>query len=452
MSDGHNVRTQLLDTTKDTNTISEAKELAKDITAGGFTRGKLLFQDDCVIFAPALNDSKILDAVDNYLGKGPISPVRLLGLYNPYETSLQDAARYEGYREFTYASITGISFIAKGKTVEITVESTELPADKMLRVRIDSGIWLWPVYNGNKRAGTKIAHKLLKRADAHGGVEIFNASGLYSGPTKAIELDYEPEHNVEYPADRGTASATAETNPNTGSTSGPGQQKHPTDAHRDAERAEKGEPSWLEDTTRTLTIQNTRSDPVAPTVGVRTGDNTVFTESLTIEPSDNVELDELPNTPFEVGTKLDGTVFSIRFDEHDDPKTVTVTISSSGINVSKTRAQRQPETEEKMPRDTDPTPEETATNRSPKQSTQETSSTTTRSSRKKSSKKPPGESTETEPSLRGGKKLIAAGALAVLLAPILIVSLQPPQMVKSGLWGLSVLLILWGGARFLFRK
>lgn len=165
---------------------SEVTEVIKDAAGLEFSRGKLKLDEERMVFAPSINDSKLMDMASAYISVGPIDPVTLV--YSPYETSFTDAERYDGYQEIFYSSIEAVSVVQKGKVSEVAIDSDELPDSVYLRLRVDVGTYFWPVYNGNKKYAKKIGGEILENAKGQGGAEEFNAGGLYSGPTSSVNI------------------------------------------------------------------------------------------------------------------------------------------------------------------------------------------------------------------------------------------------------------------------
>lgn len=175
-----------MDSSSSGGATSGVTEVIKDAAALDWQRGKLKKTDDKIIFAPSINDSKTMDAASAYLSIGPIDPVGLF--YSPYETSFEDAERYDGYQEVTFSSIEAVSVVQKGKVSEVAIDSEEFPDDVYLRFRVDVGRYLWPIYNGNKKYAKKIGQEILENAKTQGGAEEFRAGGLYSGPTSSVSI------------------------------------------------------------------------------------------------------------------------------------------------------------------------------------------------------------------------------------------------------------------------
>jgi hypothetical protein len=175
-----------MDTSSGGGTTGEVTEVIKDAAGLEFQRGKLKLDDNGLVFAPSINDSKLMDMASTYISIGPIDPVKLV--YSPYETSFQDAERYDGYQEISYSSIEAVSVVQKGKVSEVAIDSDELPDSVYLRFRVDVGTYFWPVYNGNKKYAKKIGEEILENAKSHGGAEEFKAGGVYSGPTSSVDM------------------------------------------------------------------------------------------------------------------------------------------------------------------------------------------------------------------------------------------------------------------------
>ena len=180
----YRVRSAMLGADDSYGAASEVAEVIKDAGALDFKRGQLKLTDESVIFAPSTSESRILDAVSN------LSTIfsAMLFFHDQYKTSFESAHRYDGYQKIPYVSISGVSVINKGKVSEVCIETTELPDDTYLRLRVDEGTYAWPIYNGNRKYAKKIGAEILGFAKKHGGAVEFDAGGVYSGPTKHIPI------------------------------------------------------------------------------------------------------------------------------------------------------------------------------------------------------------------------------------------------------------------------
>lgn len=178
----YQVRSTTLEVKEDHGAASEVASIVKDAGALDLKRGMLKVTSDSVVFAPSVQESRLLDGISQ------LSTIfeAMLFFYDQYETSFDDAHRFPEYQNLSHESITGVSVINKGKANEVCIESSELPEDTYLRLRIDEGSSILPGASGSKGPAKRIGGEILEHAKRHGDAEEFNAGGLYSGPTRHL--------------------------------------------------------------------------------------------------------------------------------------------------------------------------------------------------------------------------------------------------------------------------
>lgn len=194
-----------------TSTTEELKQVATEVKELGtvdasFSRGQLYLLEDELVFAQSINESTVGNFLDNVFSKGPINPLQTLGIYKPYETSLEDADQYDGTWRLPYSEIEAVSLLSKGNGYEIFLR----PAgdnEHLYRIRNDEGndyIGFRWLYSPNHDTAVQIASELYDQAMRYGGVEEFNPGGHFPGRTKRVdfnigESEYAEKDVIEQP-------------------------------------------------------------------------------------------------------------------------------------------------------------------------------------------------------------------------------------------------------------
>lgn len=224
MTDSYLARGGIETVAEEGGTASDIKQAAKDVKDLGtvdasFSRGKLFLLRDEAVFAPSINESTIGNFIDNFFSVGPFNPLRTLGIYSPYETSLEDTDQYSGSWRLPYSDIEGVSLLSKSSGYEIFLRPT-FDSERLYRIRVEHGPdpygfrWL---YSPNHDNATKLAGELFDRAAQYNNVEEFNAGGHFTVRTKQVDFPKtEPQHiEPKQTAQRETSKPTEDTTPDT---------------------------------------------------------------------------------------------------------------------------------------------------------------------------------------------------------------------------------------------
>lgn len=220
MSGSYRVRGGIEDVSDGSSTGASIKQAAKEVKDLGtvdtsFSRGQLYLLDDEVVFAQSITESRIKNYLDNIFSKGPLNPLRTLGIYNPYEAPLNKADQYDGSWRLPYSEIEAVSLLSIGMGYEIFLRRSGAPG-RLYRIRNEQGTdyigfrWL---HSPNHDTAVQMAGELFDQAMRYGGVEEFDAGGNLVSRTKTVEFpkgdsQYADRERVEQPTS--TASETSQ--------------------------------------------------------------------------------------------------------------------------------------------------------------------------------------------------------------------------------------------------
>lgn len=195
-------------------TTEELKQAAKEVKELGtvdasFSRGQLYLLEEEVVFAQSINESTIGNFLDNFFSKGPINPLQTLGIYKPYESSLEDADQYAGSWRLPYSEIEAVSLLSKANGYEVFLRPTG-DDEHLYRIRNDKGndyIGFRWLHSPNHDTAVQIASEIFDQANRYGRVEEFNAGGHFPVRTKQVEFNKgESKHAGKEPVEQSTSS------------------------------------------------------------------------------------------------------------------------------------------------------------------------------------------------------------------------------------------------------
>ncbi len=228
MTKSYSVRGGIEDVSGGSSTASSVKQAAKEVKDLGtvdtsFSRGQLYLLENEVVFAQSMNESTIKNMLDNIFSKGPINPLRILNIYNPYEASLADADENNSSWRLPYNDIEAVSLLSKGNGYEIFLRPTGDPGH-LYRIRNDQGTdyigfrWL---HSPNHDTAVQMASELFTEASRFGPVKEFDAGSHFPSRTKQVEFPKEksnaagPDRVQEPTTDTSNTETTDQPTPDT---------------------------------------------------------------------------------------------------------------------------------------------------------------------------------------------------------------------------------------------
>lgn len=332
MTDSYRVRGGIEKVSDDSTTGGELKQATKEFKELGtvdasFSRGQLYLLDKEVVFAQSINESTILNLIDNVFSKGPFNPLRTLGLYKPYESPLDEADQYSGSWRLPYSDIEAVSLLSKGNGYEIFLRPSGNPG-YLYRIRNDQGTdyigfrWL---YSPNHDTAVQMAGELFDQANRYGRVKTFNPGGHFVGRTKEVEF---PQGDSEYadkePVQQTTTNST-ETTANTRAASETASQTNESEVTDSFD--------WMDNSSGAFCVRNKTDNPVQLTVGCRTASAVTFTEEIALNPDEEATWEELPDEEFQIGIAGFDKV-GRTFQPADVDNTLIATATEAGIEFA----------------------------------------------------------------------------------------------------------------------
>lgn len=296
--------------------------------AGDFRRGRLFLTREGIVYVPSPNESTIKNAVGGALSKGPINPLRLLGLYKPYAANLADASERDGAWAVSYADVDGLSLLSKSSGNELFVRTSGTPS-VLYRIRNETGTDYVGVYRGNRKYAKRFAGEIYGLANEEGGAVEFDAGPDFSVYTKQREIPEDRQISREdLPTapprtfDSGTGpSGTRSQSEGETTTAASARGASPTGA-----RARSDSRGRAGGSTSELRLRNEADASNRITVGCRTESGVVFTDRVALGSGEETSWEELPEKRFQIG--VSGAVEAtetFRPTELDGPLVATVT-------------------------------------------------------------------------------------------------------------------------------
>lgn len=295
VSDDDSTKRDLLDAAKEVKEIGTAD--------ASFSRGELHLLDDEVVFAPGINESTVANVINNVLSKGPID-LTTLGIYDPYESSLEDADQYSGSWRMSYADIDGVSVLSKANGYEVFLRPRDR-SDRLYRIRVgpmDPIGFRW-LYSPTHDTAVELAGELFERASQYGNVAEFNAGGHFPVRTKQVEfpsesIGSEPATSTESEPSESATTPAAEPSPgDTATTETP-----EPEAGAGSDSTDTDDVSWLGSTEEPrLVIENAGAVRRTVKAGVRVDSEPVFTAEVELGAGESHTVEDLPAEPCQIG-------------------------------------------------------------------------------------------------------------------------------------------------------
>jgi hypothetical protein len=444
----YNVRSGVIDTEdRNSGAAGAAKAVGRGavenaLGAGSFGRGRLYLTEDGVVFARSPTESRVGNFVDGLLAKGPINPVRLLGIYNPYEAPLDRATEVDGSWVLPYSEIDGLSLLSKSSGNELFIRPRSDPS-VLYRIRNDHGTDYVGFYRGNRKTAKKFAGNIYALAEQSGGIEEFDAGPEFSVRTKQRAI----------PKDRSVTRADLVESPPRlfdGAVSSHGSSaRSESAAGRRVAEAASGSSGRSGGATAdtlgggaerrpTLRVRNATERRQQIKLGCRTSSEILFNDQATLGTGEATEWTQLPDEEFEIGIMAGADVqASQSFEPSALDGPLTVTLSSSGFVFDDgSRTETRDVGGESRTATTATDGEPTSTDHRRGGADAEDAATAD-----------PSESDSG--SLRGVKTLLAGCLLMFLGGPAVVVLFRPPAIVQSALWTLAAGVIVVGLYRIL---
>jgi hypothetical protein len=273
------------------------------VYADDFRRSRLFLTREGIVYVPSPNESTVKNTLGAALSKGPINPLRLLGLYRPYAADLADANERDGAWAVSYADIDGLSLLSKSSGNELFVRSGATPS-VLYRIRNFTGTDYVGVYRGNRKYAKRFAGEIYALAGADGGVTEFDAGPEFSVYTKQREIPEDRRIAREDlptapPGTVGDATEPSGTPPRSErdtttadppGTASPADERGVTDSH-----------DGVGGVTGQFRVRNGTDSPTRLTVGCRTDGDVVFTDRVTLDSGEETAWNDLPEERFQIG-------------------------------------------------------------------------------------------------------------------------------------------------------